>query len=141
RHQLLNSVLLIDAGQKARGEYYEVFVDLRRQLFSAEVLWKEGFPKAAYTVMLRILNKAIKLEMSQIVIDVLPHLRNYTINYSRNQSLLGKFLKLFEEWIVVYQAEMEIRSLYDQTANHYVFFIFSKVFDTEEVRSQIEKHD
>lgn len=112
RSQLENTVLLIDGGQRSRGSYYDGFIEVRKQLCIAEVLWIEGRVKAAVSIFKKALKKAIELEFSELIVPILYYLRNFYVTYRPDVKKYQKFQDLLDKWTKIREAEVSINSVY-----------------------------
>jgi len=119
RGQLQNTVMLIDGGQKARGEFYHGYVEARKLLYTAEVLWFVAHLKAAVGILKRLLKLAIRLELTDIVIPTLERLRNYTVTINPDLKQFESYQEQLDEWYGYFGAEASMSRLYQKVAIRY----------------------
>lgn len=111
RQELLNTVLLIDSGQKERGVYYSGFLRCRKELYAAEVLWVEGHVRAAISVLRKLLPYAKELEFPGLVVPILERLRSFTVAHAPNQSDYDSLQEDIKYWTRLRSAEERIKEL------------------------------
>lgn len=116
RNQLLNSVLLIDADHKKRGAYYDTFINCRKELYVAEVLYVEGKVIAALDLLKKLLRRAIEAELTEVVISVLAYLSSYSVSVKPDETAYNRYQDLVDRWQRIRNAEEEISRLYNSLA-------------------------
>lgn len=122
RQDLLNSVLLVDSGQKSRGDYYAGFLRCRKELYAADVLWVEGHITAAMGVLKKLLPVAISLELPDIIIPVLEHLRNFNLFYQPDKAAFDQLLEQAIEWENIRNTAEEINKLFERVSIAYATY-------------------
>ncbi|PHI18684.1 hypothetical protein CEQ90_16610 [Lewinellaceae bacterium SD302] len=120
KQQLLNSVLLVENDQKELGTFFEVFIQCRKELYAAEVLFVEGHILASVDILKKLLSRAIEAELTDIIIPVLYYLKTYSLSIMPDPVACQRYQALERKWIRIRTAEEVVDELYTDLAVNYV---------------------
>lgn len=140
REQLINTVLLIENRSDRNGDPYRDFIELRKQLYVGEVLWKKGNPFVANDILERTLKRAIRYDMTELIVAALPMLRSFVFTYSPDQKKYDEYNLLAKKWSTIYLAEVDIRNIYDDLVSSYVFKTKTPLQIAKQARIQLAEH-
>lgn len=140
REQLINTVLLIEGNSDKKADPYRDFIELRKQLYVGEVLWKKGYPLVAKDILNRVLKKATRLEMTEIIVVALPMLRSFNISYEPNPKKYNEYAKLMVKWTKIYLAEQDVKNIYDELMSCFLFKTKTPLEIAQQARESLASH-
>ncbi|MEM6396088.1 MAG: hypothetical protein AAF741_07050 [Bacteroidota bacterium] len=112
KQQLINTVLMVEPKEKSRGNYNEIFTNLRKQLCVADIMRRENKYSVVFDIVKKVFAQAQKAEMTSISLHCTQLMLSYYHFKKHDLAESKKYIELAKTFNKLNNAEVDAFTSY-----------------------------